>query len=264
MTNSPRPATPIEMPPLVGQLAEIWRALAQLAEHAGDLRWTVVGGQMVMLHGLEHGTTPDRVSNDIDAAVDVRADPQAVTKLVRVLTTLGFENAGVSPDGHAYRYRRGGAAHLTIDVMVDQPEPNDLIVDVLVPDNLGERANIRTVGTATAFPAPGVHQALQRTERVAISIAGTIALIPRPNLLGAIVAKATACAVDNRDTGRHHTDLAFLCGLVRDPIELSAHVTRSDRRRLTRAAEILPENHPIWRLHPDALATLEILCAPPK
>jgi hypothetical protein len=163
---------PIEMPPLVGQLAEIWRALVQLAEAAGELRWTVVGGQMVMLHGLEHGTTPNRISNGIDAAVDVRADPHAVAKLVRVLTSLGFENAGVSPDGHAYRYRRGGAAHLTIDVMVDQPEPTDLIVDVLVPDNLGEHANIRTVGHATAFPAPGVHQALQRTERVAISIEG--------------------------------------------------------------------------------------------
>jgi hypothetical protein len=191
---------PIELPPLAGQLAEIWQALAQLAWAAGDLRWTLVGGQMVMLHGLERGTTPDRVSNDIDAAVDVRTDPHAVSKLVRVLTTLGFENAGVSPDGHAYRYRRGKDAHLTIDVVVDPPEEDDLIVDVLVSDNLGERANIRTLGHATAFPAPGVHQALQRTERVAISIAGATALIPRPNLLGAIVAKATACAVDNRDT----------------------------------------------------------------
>lgn len=97
-----------------------------------------------------------------------------------------------------------------------------------------------------------------------VDLRGRAVWIPRPNLLGAIIAKATACSVDNRDTGRHHTELVFLCGLVDDPFDLAGDVDSKDRRRLDRAARLLPPDHGAWRAHTDALTALEILIAPPR
>src|SRR5207248_1124938 len=98
----------------------------------------IVGGQMVLVHGLEHDATPPRVSDDIDAAVDVRADGAAVQKLTATLLALGFTSAGESPEGRAYRFVKPvGAAVATIEVSTE--EPRDLQVDVLVPDGLGQR-----------------------------------------------------------------------------------------------------------------------------
>jgi len=262
---------PVRLPAVAGSLVDIWRGLADLAVAAGDLPWTIVGGQMVLLHGLEHGRTPDRVTNDIDTAVDVRTDPQAVARLVAVLADLGYETAGTSPDGHAYRFKKRSPKRTTVvDFTVvnddshsaDDPT-TDLVVDVLVPEGLGPRTDITTIGRATAFPVSGVTQALRRSELVPVDVRGTAVWIPRPNLLGAIVAKATACSVDARDTGRHHTDLVFLCGLVDDPFELAGDVDSKDRRRLGRAARVLPPDHRAWRADPEALTALEILIAPP-
>src|SRR3546814_9823602 len=102
---------PVELPLLGGALGEVWDTIDALA-HRLDVPWTIVGGQMVLLHGLEHDETPPRVSTDVDAAVDVRADRAALGRLVFTLTSqLGFESAGVSPAGRAYRFhRRVGSA----------------------------------------------------------------------------------------------------------------------------------------------------------
>ena len=75
--------------------------------------------------------------------------------------------------------------------------------------------DFRTVGTGTAFAALGVSQALGRTELVPIRTVGNWVL--RPNLLGAIVGKATASVVDTAEPERPRLDLAFLCGLAGDP-----------------------------------------------
>lgn len=263
---------PVRLPALTGPLEDIWRALADLAVATGDLAWTVVGGQMVLLHGLEHGRTPDRVTTDIDAAVDVRTDPRGVARFVAVLADLGYETAGTSPEGHAYRFERQSPHRTPVDdvvVAVDDAEnardrATDLVVDVLVPEGLGPRTDITTVGRATAFPVSGVTQALRRTELVPVDVRGTAVWVPRPNLLGAIVAKATACAIDQRDTGRHHTDLVFLSGLVDDPFELTEDVDAKDRTRLARAARLVPPDHAAWRADPDARTALEILTTPPR
>ena len=256
---------PVRLPALAGPLGDIWQGLADLAAAADDLPWTIVGGQMVLLHGLEHARTPDRVTNDIDTAVDVRTDQRAVARLVAVLTDLGYKTAGTSPEGHAYRFeKRSTRGSAVVDVLVaddDGDARTDLVVDVLVPEGLGPRTDTRTVGQATAFPVPGVTQALRRTELVPVDVHGRSVWIPRPNLLGAIVAKATASGVDARDTGRHHTDLVFLCSLVDDPFGLGTDVDSKDRQRLSRAARILPAEHAAWRADPDALTALEILIA---
>jgi hypothetical protein len=138
-----------------------------------------------------------------------------------------------------------------------------LSVDVLVADSLGARAKIGTVRGGTAFPAKGVTQALARTELVPVAVGETVHWVPRPNLLGAIVAKATASVVDRQDPDRHRGDVAFLCGLVADPVALADDVTPSDRRYLRRAARHLPADAAVWRPHPDAHSTFEFLAATP-
>jgi hypothetical protein len=218
---------PVELPALAGSLAAVWEALCRLADALGDLPWTIVGGQMVFLHAAEHDVDVHRISADIDAAVDVRADPAGLKKLTAVLADLGFESCGESPEGHAHRFEKRTEPGVGMfDISVD---PDDVVVqvDVLVPEGLGVRTDLRTVAAGTAFPAPAVSQALARSELVPVRSAGVVYWVPRPSLLGAIVGKATAAIVDPRDPERHLSDLAFLCGLVADPFALAK---RSPRR----------------------------------
>lgn len=139
MGNRPRlDRPPVELPPQAGALAVVWDALAALSTAAENLPWTLVGGQMVLLHGLECGQTPHRVSTDIDTAVDVRADRGALKRLTSLLGDLDFEPAGISPDGRAHRFTRPirPASHAVIDVLIDAEQPDtgdDLVIDVLVP-----------------------------------------------------------------------------------------------------------------------------------
>jgi hypothetical protein len=269
MTERPRlQREPVELPALAGPLADVWAALAALANAAQDLPWTVVGGQMVLLHGLEHGRAPHRVTTDIDTAVDVRAARGAVRQLVQILEELGYTSEGVSPEDRAYRFvkRIADTDEAVIDVVIDDEVPgepaaagDEIVVDVLVPEGLGDRADIRTVGAAAAFPAPGVTQALRRTELIPIAVDEEVCWIPRPNLLGAIVAKATAADVDNQDVERHFSDVVFLAGLVADPIALREEVDRKDRQRLQRLVTLLPEDDPAWNASTDAYATVALL-----
>jgi hypothetical protein len=263
VTSPPRlDRPPVELPTFVGALGAVWEAILALTDAVGDLPWTVVGGQMVFLHAAETGVDVHRVSADIDAAVDLRADPAGLKKLVAALVALGFEPTGQSPEGHAHRFERTTAAGVAaVDVAIDSDDAA-VQVDVLAPEGLGPKTDLRTVGTGTAFPAEGVTQALARTELVPVRAAGAIHWVPRPNLLGAIVGKATAITVDHVDTDRHRQDLAFLCGLVSDPFTLAEHVDKTDRKRLRVAAAVFGADHPGWRFAPvpaDAQIVLETL-----
>ncbi|HVW30996.1 MAG TPA: hypothetical protein VHL53_00530 [Acidimicrobiia bacterium] len=259
---------PLELPPLAGALEAVWDGICALADALGDLPWTVVGGQMVFLHAAEAGVDMHRVSTDIDAAVDVRAAPDGMKVITTVLTGLGFEPSGPSPEGHAYRFVRTTTAGVAaLDVMLDNEDADDLggpvlQVDVLAPEGLGPHTDLRTVGVGVAFPAAGVSQALTRTELVPVRSGGVLHWVPRPSLLGAIVGKAAGAAADTADPERHLLDLAFLCGLVTDPFALAEQVTRKDRSRLKQAAAKLAGDHPAWRTSrnpTDAQSTLDIL-----
>ena len=50
----------------------------------------MIGGQMVLLHALEHGTLPAVVSQDGDALADVRAQPGTLAALTARLRERGF------------------------------------------------------------------------------------------------------------------------------------------------------------------------------
>ncbi len=220
-----------------------------------EIPWTVVGGQMVFLHGLENGTSPSRVTTDIDTAVDVRAAPHSVSATVKALHDLGYTSAGTSPEGRAYRFVRGESDIVDIED-VDSDAARDS-VDLLVADNLGPRARLQTVGGGKAFETPGVHQAIGRTELVPVEVGTDVILVPRPNLLGAIVAKATA--VDAQDPGRHISDVVFLSSLIADPFAMSDGLTASDRRRLGRLLDIVPLDDPRWRAEDGARQNMVLL-----
>ena len=143
--------------------------LCNLADrHEAD--WTVIGGQMVMLDGLQTNRSPGRVSDDLDLVIDARVRPPTIPAFITTLCELGFVSAGVSPDNVAHRFGRGA-----------------VLVDVVSPDGVGERADLRTIGSAKTIEVRGRTQALQRTERVAVLHRQRRALAPRPSLMGAIV-----------------------------------------------------------------------------
>jgi hypothetical protein len=229
---------PVALPPLGGALSALWATLLDLAERLTDVPWTVIGGQMVLLHALEHGTMPPRFSTDIDAAVDVRTAPKGVSRIVAELQALDFRATGASPEGYVHRFER-----ITTE--------GTAIVDVLVPEGLGPRTDTTTVKPGRAFPVPGATQALVRTELVPIRRGDGIAWLPRPSLLGAVVAKAMAATIDRREADRHLVDLAFLCGLVDEPLVLREAVASKDRARLAKAAALLPREHPAWEAAGD-------------
>jgi hypothetical protein len=63
----------ITLPPLGSAVDALWEVLLDLSEL--PIRWTLIGGQMVLLHALEHGQVPPQISQDGDIVADVRADP---------------------------------------------------------------------------------------------------------------------------------------------------------------------------------------------
>ena len=78
------------LPTLGDPVDELWEVFLDLAERL-KVDWTIVGGQMVLLHALEHGTVPPTVSQDGDVIADVRATQKALRKVAAVLEAMGFE-----------------------------------------------------------------------------------------------------------------------------------------------------------------------------
>ena len=189
----------LRMPAMVPAQEAGWIALIEIASLM-PTGWTLVGGQLVHLHCAERGQTPVRATIDLDAVLDIRARPNALHDFTEVLTRLGFTSAGVSPSGHQHRWLRGVAQ-----------------IDVLIPRHLGERASARQgVSGGTTVAAPGAQQALDRTERIEVEVAGRVGDVPRPNLLGALVAKAATTAIPvDPGSGRHVEDFALLASLLR-------------------------------------------------
>ena len=65
------PITPIEplmLPQLGPHHDDLWTTLCDLGDaHHED--WVIIGGQMVMLHALQAGREPGRISQDLDAVI---------------------------------------------------------------------------------------------------------------------------------------------------------------------------------------------------
>jgi len=236
---------PVQLPTLPGHDDALWATLVEL----GDVRpgdWTLIGGQMVFLHALEHDTVPPRVSTDLDILVNARIVSGAVGAFSADIEALGFELDGMSPEGIAHRYRRGTVS-----------------IDVLAPDGLGSHTDLTTTPPGRTLQVPGGTQALARTEFVRVTTSTLTGRVPRPSLLGAIVCKAVAVGVDDAPDAQR-LDLALLLGLVDNPFELIDQLSATDRRRLRARTELADETHPVWGRLPlertdRARATLRLL-----
>lgn len=162
--------------------------------------WALAGGQMVYVHCQEHGVAPERPSDDGDVILDVRAHPTALKDFVTALKQVGFDADGSTWQGHQHRWVRG-----------------DATIDVLVPRHLGpfsarrdKLARISTIG------APGSQHLLNRTETIEVMLGNRKAQIRRPDLMGAIAAKAAAYReiADDPAKDRHLIDILVLAGFL--------------------------------------------------
>jgi len=226
---------PVHLPALPGHDDELWGALIELSELLPG-SWTLIGGQMVFLHAIENGVDTPRVSTDLDVLVNARVVAGGVRDFVSAIESAGFALAGVSPEGLAHRYQRSGVS-----------------VDVLAPEGLGPRADLTTTPPGRTLQVPGGTQALERTELVPVVFGDRRGLVPRPSLLGAIVGKAMAVAVDDVPDAQR-LDLALLLSLVEDPIGLAAQLTKKDRQRLRARQEMAGADHDAWMALPAAAA----------
>lgn len=219
---------PVRLPSLPGQADELWETLIELWKRRPG-GWTLIGGQMVLLHALENLATPPRISTDLDVLVNARLVTGATAEFAAELSAWGFDMDGASPTGVAHRYVRHGVA-----------------IDVLAPEGVGGRANLTTTPPNRTVSVPGGTQALARTELLPVLTAASEGLVPRPSLLGALVVKAAAVDVDDAPQAQLQ-DLAFLLTLVDDPVELASQLTRKDRTRIRSRSELSDGSDAVWR-----------------
>lgn len=210
--------------------------------------WCLVGGQMVYIHAAEAGVELPRPTLDVDVVVDVQTKPDATSWLSNWLIAEGFALDGMSPDGIGHRFVKDA-----------DPGPGKLSVDVLAPDHVGRRATLITSAPARTIEARGTRQALYRAELVEVKVAGAftagrdsrVGRVRRPNLLGAILAKADASVIPTRQHQGHDLqDAAVLLACVPDPIALRAELdagTKADKKSCRRLVGLLDPNHSAWR-----------------
>jgi len=233
----------VTLPPLGPPVDELWHVLLDLGQTL-TVPWTLVGGQMVLLHALEHGQVPPQVSQDGDVVADIRAASTALSDVAAALGGYGFVLEGIGPGGVGHRYVRPTAG-------ASGPRRR-VTVDVLAPEGVGTRADLTTTPPGLTVQVPGGTQALARTELVTLIHEGRSGTVPRPTLLGALVTKAAACGLPD-DPARHLRDLALLCALVDDPFAMRDQLTAKDRQRLGLAVALSDRAHPAWLLVPDTI-----------
>lgn len=95
---------PVQLPALAGHDDELWSALIELSA-LRPREWTLIGGQMVFLHAMEHGVAPPRVSTDLDVLVNARVVTGGVREFVVAISEVGFLLEGASPERLDHRVR---------------------------------------------------------------------------------------------------------------------------------------------------------------
>lgn len=177
-----------------------------LAEAFGGKDWSLVGGLMVQLHGLQHDDDP-RPTVDIDVLGDARRRPAMTERMAQILIDRGGEVAMPPRSNKKLGYRF---------------EIDGEVVEILGPDGL--TSDPKTVNGLTTFQVPGGTQALGRTETVLVSLDGAPPRkLRRPNLLGAILIKARVVAKERPEKfDSDRQDLIRLLSYVEDPRDLAA------------------------------------------
>jgi len=203
--------------------------------------WTLVGGQMVFLHQIERSSTEVRPTDDVDVVVDLRAEPGALRRIHQVLRDAGFSQHSPGADGVAHRYGRGAA-----------------LLDVLAPDNLGAKSNLK-IGGGRTIAASGSTQAIRRTSEVLVRIGNEAGPVRRPDVVGALLGKCAAVTkiVSQTTAGRlkHLGDLDALALLLGPDDRRDADLSKSERKALRRILAL-------GELSPLAEASVDLLIQP--
>lgn len=207
---------------------DLWSALVNLYEELPG-EWTLIGGQMVALHGFEVGRKPPKATTDADLVVNARVVGFKVASFAVALEDAGYQLEGISAEGVGHRFSNGKVS-----------------LDLLAPDGIDSaRIDLTTIAPARTISVPGATQALNRSELVTVTVEETTGSIPRPSLLGALLVKARAVDVDDVPQSQLQ-DLAFLLSLVPDPDELQAELRGSERRWLQRRVELADREAIVW------------------
>ncbi|WP_375001124.1 hypothetical protein [Aeromicrobium sp. CTD01-1L150] len=235
----------VTLPPTTDSMAESWHALMDLHEALRG-RWTVVGGQMVHLHCAERGTFPLRSTDDADALLDAKSHPSILKDFTAGLVDAGFEPL-TSGSGHQHRWQKDRAQ-----------------IDVLISNKLGERKTFLTVTGAPTVGTPGAVLVLNRSEDIAVELAGRVGTVRRPTLVGSLIAKAAAHTVgEGRD--RHRQDFAVLASMLNAGDLRGADLARREKRYLAQMVEAIQADPVALHLAPDVrsgLARLQQILLP--
>lgn len=225
----------------------LWKATLDLAEMLAGLPWTLVGAQMVMLHGFEAAEVPGRTTSDVDLLFDVRALVGATEEATRHLQSAGFSSTGRSPDGVAHRFVEGA-----------------VVVDVLAPEGLGPRTRHRTIDGARTVQVPGGSQALERTEMVDVRLESRLGPAPAPLAPRGDPPQGTGGRRGSR-RGVQAPGRPRLPPRARPRSRSLVPTLRpSERRWLVARRELLERDHPAWRMSrraDDGYLALRILSA---
>ena len=215
---------------LTDRQQQSWLGLLDVAANF-PTGWCLVGGQLVQLYCQERGFSPSRPTNDGDVVLDVRAQPNVLRDFTAALAAVGFTSAGVSPEGHQHRWVRDRAS-----------------LDLLIPQGLGRAAGARTgITGGTTLATPGAQQAIRRSEPVTVQVDKTIGTIRRPNMLGALVAKAAAYSVPSDPAKeRHLTDFATLAAMALGSDRIGQQLTVRDRHYLVPMLMALDNSRRLW------------------
>jgi hypothetical protein len=157
---------------------------------------------------------PVRSTSDIDLVANILMNRGALETCRAAAAHLGLAPLPSADGKRLHRFTDGS-----------------LVLDVLVPDHQPPRV-AAALRRKLAVETPGGRRAIERTCLCGISTTEGDAVIPTPDLRGALVLKARAFAVDNRDRGRHRLDLAQLCATVPDPIALADELDAKELRAL--------------------------------
>lgn len=197
---------------------------------------------MVHLHCAERGAAPSRPTDDLDTVLDLRSDGHILRTFTSALVEIGFSSAGSSPQGHQHRWTRDRAS-----------------IDVLIPRHVGRASERTGVTGGTTLEAPGAQQAIDRTADVVVDVTGAEGLVRRPNLLGALVAKAAAHTIP-LDTAkrRHRADFAILTTLI-GPSDRVESAGKRDRAYLNTMIAALKEDQRTLFAVDGAIDGLEVL-----
>lgn len=169
--------------------------------------WSLAGGTLVRLHGVERHARFPRATTDIDIILDIRAYPESKTKIGPALSECGFKvPLPPNPANQDHRWER-----------IVEGEPGvKAQIDVLAPSGLGAHTNEQKFpGIGRLLTTRGGQLGIDRSEMVNVCVDSEFNVtVSRPDLVGALYEKCSAILnTGDANKVRHFEDINFLTTL---------------------------------------------------